>query len=203
MRLRHACLALLLGACEAPADDPTPPPAKKVPVSKSLDGVSPDGAAAPADSNPVQKGVTNENLTRFLPAEIRGARRKLMDDSRFGGPKQDGFVAASYMLDDDKGRRFVNINLQKVVDLAFEKAQFQVGDGETRESAHDKLLGKTMGGRLVQRRYSLSMKSSEVIVLVGDQISVRASVEKAGDDEDEAFEVLELMDLDGLEKIIP
>ncbi len=116
----------------------------------------------------------------------------------FGDAPSDDLAAGAYLLDDAQGRRFVNVNIQRVQDLKFERAQFRVRrDGETQQGTGRTLLGKQIDGRLVQRSFSTGMGSSEVRLLLEDRISLRVSVEKAANP-DEAFEILKLLDVEGL-----
>jgi hypothetical protein len=197
-------VCLVAVGCKDDVDPGTPT------VAAARDGVGTppasgqdDEAKQAGDSGPAHEdtaapaGLTSENLERFIPEEIRGVRRQIVS-----GGEREGFVAAAYEIVDDRGRRFININLQKVQDLQFEEAQFRVSDGEERQVQGSALLGRKIDGRLVQRSYSHSTESSEVTVLVDDAISVRVMVEKAKDP-DEPFEILSLIDLDGLASIVP
>lgn len=206
---RHRCLALFattlavasVGCSQKSELANEPPSSRKTPGAGDSRPVSTregESGEEPATPKAIEGGVTSENLERFLPETIRGASRRIVDERSLGGrPVPEGFAAASYELQDGQGRRFVNINLQKVVDLAFDKAQFRVGAGEERESAGSAYRGRTIGGRLAQRSFSHNMGSSEVIMLLEDAISVTVSVEKAAHP-DEGFEIVELLDLERL-----
>ena len=154
---------------------------------------------ADAEPSPPRGGVTQENLEAFVPNTLKGvSRRRPLGDQAV----TEGAVIAhgAYLVQKGDRSRYVNVNLAEVVDLEFERAQFVVKAGESRSSAGSDVLAKEVDGRLVQRRYSPRMKTSEVIVILADEVIVRVSVEQANNP-DEAFEWLAVIDLQGIEAL--
>ncbi len=194
-------------SCDKPAVDTPPTKTKK---TANLDKAAPAKREAepvpraqPAEPKPQPEaaqpaGVTQENLDRFVPAELAGLKRLGGADplSVTEGPL---LAHGAYVLEDDSGPRMVNVNLMEVVDLEFERAQFVVGQGETKNGGNT--VGKEIDGRLVQRKFYGSPAKSEVTVLLVDRIVVRVSVEKATSP-DEGFAYLAELDLAGLEGLV-
>jgi hypothetical protein len=153
---------------------------------------SPAVDAAPVGTQPAEA----PDLDRFIPQELRGLKRN-------GPPATMGVTEGSliahgaYLIEEE--RRFVNVNFTEVVDLEFEKAQFRVGKGESKEDGA--IAGQEIDGRLVQRTSYGSPAKSEATVLLADRIVVRVSVEKAKDP-DEAIAYLKALDLSGLEGLV-
>src|SRR4051812_34242646 len=132
-------------------------------------------------------------LSELLPPAINGvAMLKMPAD--MAPPPPD--VAAAYL--DRKTGKSININLFRVKDLKTSKAQFHhLKAGETKESAgaHLSFKGFEAGGFSGERtRYLGNSKKSEAILLLGDKLDVRVSVQPT-DNEDEAIEILKQLDL--------
>lgn len=176
---------------ERSAATPTKPSAKQAAPAKP----KPE-AAAPSDQEE-PAGVTQENLDRFIPNELGGLKR-LETGNPLSVTEGPLLAHGAYVIDGGKGKRMVNVNLMEVVDLEFERAQFVVGKGESKDDGNT--VGKEIDGRLVQRRFYGSPPKSELIVLLADRIVVRVSVESAAS-ADEGFAYLADVDLAGLESL--
>ncbi|MFT3700128.1 MAG: hypothetical protein QM831_43685 [Kofleriaceae bacterium] len=141
-------------------------------------------------------GAPKKTLAEYVPAKIGDIALMKMPKGMELPPPD---VAAAYI--DRKSGKSININLMKVKDLKFSKAQFHhLKPGETKDSpsklsfkgfdAGDGILGE-------RTRYQDDSKKSEAILLLGDKLDVMVSVQPT-DNEDEAIDVLKTLDVKGL-----
>jgi hypothetical protein len=162
--------------------------------------------AAGAVGQPTAGASKLKSLEAFLPAKIGGGRRERelrlppLGGRPDGGPKD---AHAAYLL---PGRRYLNVNLMWVKDLAFEEAQFRVSaPGETHEdeAAYLSHEGFEVDGFFVQRTQYLPRPDghggdkSEARALLADRIAVLVSVERPNEP-DEPVKWMRKLDLRGL-----
>ena len=137
-----------------------------------------------------------KTLADFTPAKLNGIPMMKMP-ADMAPPPPD--VAAAYI--DKKSGKSININLFRVKDLKFSKAQFHgLKPGATKDNPVAKLSfkGFDVAGVVGQRtRYLGESKKSEATLLLADKLDVSVSVEPT-DNEDEAIEVLKQLDVAGL-----
>ena len=150
-------------------------------------------------SLPAGTAVAKEKaLADFLPAKLGDIKREPpLPPDPLMGDTSGGIAHAAYLLPE---RRFVNINLMWVQELAGERAQFRVRrPGETKDSPAAGLQheGFEVDGLFVQRTSYTRSRKSEVRALLADKIVVVLSVESAKEP-NEPLEWLRKMDLQGL-----